>query len=518
MADLATPSAAAMSTMDADASTPANKDKSSTAKPERPDQESYDKELAKAQKELEAAVERQKSIKAKLESRPNNKDSPASKRQQDLRNELKTIREQQQSGKSSRAQTLSQIQRLDEQVKSRITEQKTARSRVNFKSADEVQKEVDRLQKQVDTGMMKLVDEKKALSEITSLNKQKKGFVGFDQAQKGIDDLKTQIADLRKTMDDPASKALSDRYTAITKELDDIKAEQDTVFKNLNSLRDERTKANEAQQTAYSSVKDIKDKYYAAKRAFADYEKESYRIRKERQKAERDAYESGKRKQVAQAKLEDASAPAYQDEILSTQGLIRYFDPSSVEAKDVKLPSKFAAQATRTVDEAPIKGTKLARKGADEEDYFTGTGGKKGRKQQKKAANDASAPSAPAPAEGKFNIPFGVLEELAKVDVQPPTNQGEVAGVVDKLKEKLAQWKGDQDRKTKDNIAKAQKEIDRLEADADGSASANTEDGSSKVNGHASAGAESSQEKDAAADVTEDLEKTKIEDSSAPEP
>lgn len=362
---------------------------------------------------------------------------------------MNSIKEQQKSGKSSRGSVLSQIQRLDEQVKSRITEQKAARSRVNFKSADDVQNEINRLQKEVDTGMMKLVDEKKALAEITSLNKQKKGFAGFDQSQKQIDDLKAQIAELRKSLDDPASKALSDRFTAIQQELDTIKAEQDEVFKNLNALRDERTKANEAQATAYTSVKEIKDKYYQARRAFKDYEQEAYRIRKQRQQVERQEYEAGKRKAVAQSKLEEASAPAYQDEILTSQGLIRYFDPSSVEAKEAAGPGKFAAQATRTVDAEGIKGKALPRKGDDSEDYFVGGPGKKGKK-GRKAAQAASSPAPAAETTSRFNIPFGVIEELAKVDVQPPSNQSEVPAVVEKLKEKLANWKQNQDAKTKE--------------------------------------------------------------------
>lgn len=362
---------------------------------------------------------------------------------------MNQIKEQQKSGKTSRSSVLAQIQRIDEQVKSRITEQKTARARVNFKSADEVQNEINRLQKQVDTGMMKLVDEKKALAEITSLNKQKKGFVGFDAAQKTIDDLKAQIAELRKSLDDPASKALSDRFSAIQQELDTIKAEQDEVFKNLNALRDERTKANEAQSVAYSNVKEIKDKFFQARRAHKEYEQEAYRIRKERQQTERQQYEAGKRKAIAQSKLEDASAPAYQDEILTTQGLIRYFDPSSVEAKQAAGPGKFAAQATRTVDTSDIKGTALPRKGDEQEDYFVGNGGKKGKKGRKTAQNGSPAPAAEN-VNAKFNIPFGVLEELAKVDVQPPSNQGEVPAVVEKLKEKLSHWKENQDSKTKE--------------------------------------------------------------------
>ena len=55
MADLATPSAATMSTIDAGATKPAS------TKPERPDQADYDKTLAEAQKALDAAVERQAS-------------------------------------------------------------------------------------------------------------------------------------------------------------------------------------------------------------------------------------------------------------------------------------------------------------------------------------------------------------------------------------------------------------------------------------------------------------------------
>ncbi|KAL1311562.1 hypothetical protein AAFC00_001680 [Neodothiora populina] len=518
--------AATTSTTDAGASTPSN-DKKVVNKPERPDQAAYEKELAEADKKLQAAVERQKAVKAKLDSRGNNKDSPAAKRRAELLQELNQIKEQQKSGKNSRSSVLSQIQRLDEQLKSRIAEQKTARGRVAFKSADDVQNEINRLQKQVDTGMMKLVDEKKALAEITALNKQKKGFAGFDAAQKTIDDLKAQIAELRKSLDDPASKALSDRFTAIQQELDTIKAEQDEVFKNLNALRDERTKANEAQAAAYTNLKEIKDKFYQARRAHKDYEQEAYRIRKERQQAERQAYESGKRKAVAQAKLEEASAPAYRDEILTTQGLIRYFDPSSTEAKQATGPSKFAAQATRTVDASGIKGTALPRKGADEEDYFVGGGGKKGKKGKKSQAQSGASPATPSES-AKFNIPFGVLEELAKVDVQPPSNQGEVPGVVEKLKEKLEHWKKDQDRKTKENIAKAQKEIERLESEVDSSAETNTDratEGSANkvaekqqgVNGDASAGAELAQEKDGVADAAEDLEKAKIEDATAPE-
>lgn len=390
----------------------------------------------------------QNALKAKIDlAKPTSKDSPSAKRRQELISQLQAIRQQQQGNKSSRGAVFDKIRKLDEQLKSRINELKTARSRVPYKTAADVDREIERLQKQVDTGTMKLVDEKKALTEITSLHKQKKGFAGFDEQEKGIADIKAQIAEQKKTLDDPEQKALSEKYTELQKELDVLKAEQDEAFKNLNSLRDERTKAQAVQQEKYSAMKAVKDQYYQGKRAHADYEHQAYKARQERKKAEREAYEASKRRAVADQKLEDASQLAYSDEIITAEGLIRYFDPTALPAKEASGPGKFAATAQRKVDDSGLKGTRLVRKDEDEENYFVGTGGKKGKKNRK-------APAAPAasttPSEGKYNLSIGVIDELNKIKMDVPMSQADVPNVVAKLKEKLDFWKKDQERKTKE--------------------------------------------------------------------
>ena len=334
-------------------------------------------------------------------------------------------------------------------MKSRIAEQKTARSRVVFKNVEEVDREIQRLEKQVDAGTMKLVDEKKALAEVSSLRKQRKGFAGFEEAQKGIDDVKAQITELRKGLDNPEAKALSEKYNGIAKELDGIKAEQDEAYKSLSSLRDERTKSQTEQQEKYSAMRDIKDQFHKARVAYRDYEQEQWRQRQEKQRAERDAYQKEKRMKIADKKLEEASEPAYMDEILTAEGLIRYFDPSVAgTAKSLRGPSGFAAEAQRTVDDSTIKGTKVSKKEERDDTYFMGTGGKKGKKAKKGSA--AGTPTPSTPTEGKFNLSMGVIEELAKVNVEPPMNQSDIPSVVEKLKEKLDHWKQDQDKKTKE--------------------------------------------------------------------
>lgn len=126
------------------------------------------------------ADHRQNACKAKLDlAKPNNKDSPNAKRQQELKTELNAIRQTQQGNKSGRNAIFEKIKKLDEQLKQQLNELKTAKGKSSYKSVEEIDSEIARLQKQVDGGMMKLVDEKKALAEISSLNKAKKNFSGL---------------------------------------------------------------------------------------------------------------------------------------------------------------------------------------------------------------------------------------------------------------------------------------------------------------------------------------------------
>lgn len=363
---------------------------------------------------------------------------------QALRDEQLSIRQQQSEFKTSRGGIHDKIDALDNQLKSRIAEQKVIRARIPFKNVDELDREIQRLEKGVDAGTMKLVDEKQALSDISNLRKQRKMFPRVAEADAGIADVKKQISELRKLLDHPESRSLSKRYDDIRTEVASLKEEQDNGRKNFDSIREEKDKLNAIQQEKYSAVRQIKSQYNEAKNAYREYEYQQRKIRIEKSKAEQEAYQKERRRKIADKKLEEASEPAYINEIIAAEGLIRFFEPSSAEAaKSLRGPSGFAAEAQRSVDGSGIKGTRVSKKEDREENYFMGNGGKKGRKGKK-----GSPPS--TPTEGKFNISIGIIEELAKVNVEPPMNQASVPEVVQKLKEKRDQWKKDQDQKTKE--------------------------------------------------------------------
>ena len=80
----------------------------------------------------------------------------------------------------------------------------------------------------------------------------------------------------------------------------------------------------------------------------------------------------------------------------------------------------------------------------DEEDYFVGSGGKKGKKGGKKGGAAASVEST------KFNMNVGIIEDFAKVKIDPPMNQSDVPASVEKLAAKITEWKKNQASKTEE--------------------------------------------------------------------
>ena len=386
----------------------------------------------------------QNAKKAEIENARPNKDSPANDRFKALVADQKAIREQQLANKSSRTSQQEKYNAAENQIKQMIQEQKNQRAKMPFKSVEEIDAQIDHLNKQVESGKMKMVDERKALDEVSKLRKQRKGFSALDDLQKRIDEKKAENAELKKTFDTQESRALSQRYEDNQRELDEIKAARDGTNKNFDAIKAEREKLNNEQKATWAKIKEIKDTYYQNRKAYKEYEDMLYQQRRDRVKAEREAYEKEKRKRIADETLQKASDRAYMDEIRSAESLLAFFDPSTRTSDASKEPSKFAAEAQRTVDESVLKGMKVMKK--EEEDFFVGSGGKKKGRGKKTTGDGASVPT----KTGKFNLDPGTIEGLSGLGIDPPASQAEVPAVIEKLREKLEFFKKDQDRKTKE--------------------------------------------------------------------
>ncbi len=282
-----------------------------------------------------------------------------------------------------------QVKRLEEQMRSRITERNAALGKVSFKNLEELDREIKRLDEQINSGLMKLVDEKKALNESNSLKRLRKNFAQFDSQKKDIDSLRAKIQETKDGMKDPEFDSLSDQWNKLKTELSAIDAEQDEAYKGLSGLRDERTKLHNESQTKYSAMQKIKNEYYSQRNAFVAYEREAKQKAWERKQAEQERIARERKKERAQKMLAEAADPAYMDEIRRASSLLRFFDPSQpVEKTPLLADSGLGAQATRKVDDSGLKGIKLVRKEDREDEYLPPV--KKGKKSKKGGAAPAA--------------------------------------------------------------------------------------------------------------------------------
>ncbi|KAK7204902.1 hypothetical protein BZA70DRAFT_280281 [Myxozyma melibiosi] len=460
----------------------------SRVRPTKPDQTAFESGLDALEKELKAKNEKQEYYQHQLKALST--DSPQNEKQQELRASLNAIKQRQAEIRAANGKVFDEIKALDEDIRRKIKDVQAAKSKLNFKSADDLDAYIKKLESQVDSGTLKLVEEKRLLSDITSLKKARKTFSSIREIEQSIAESKEKVAALRSSIEDTESKELSAKHSAITTELNAIRAETDKVYKNRSSLVEKLNEARKAREEAYNNLRKFKNEFYQQKREFGKYEQEERQRRWERQKAEREAVERERRKKRAAQKLESASEPAFENDIKQAESLLQYFDPTFKPSSGDLTgagAADLAAQAKRSVEAAPPPGTQvLSRKPVEEEVYFVAKKGKK------KSGNAAQADKE------KFTLNLEIVSSLSKLSIGVPMNKEEVPATVESLREKITWFYDNQERVTAENIKKAEAEIERLEKEAESEGAKKSEKRSNKQNGKAENG-----EAEASPEVTE---------------
>ncbi len=97
------------------------------------------------------------------------------------------------------------------------------------------------LNKQVESGTLKLIDEKKALAEITTLRRSLKQVSSTASVDESIAADRAKIEELRKVLDDPENKKVQARWEELKTELDALRAEGNKAYEERSGLFDQRT-------------------------------------------------------------------------------------------------------------------------------------------------------------------------------------------------------------------------------------------------------------------------------------
>lgn len=434
----------------------------------RPDKKAYDTEQERIKKEIEALQQKLTAVRDKIGLAT--KGGAGNEKRNTLRAELESLRGQQSSNKSARGKVLDQIKDLNDKIQKRIKDLQASKSKVPFKSLAEIDAHIKSLESRVESGTMKLAEEKRALQEISQCKRNRRLVETFEAEQKAIDADKAQVEELRKELDDPEFKALSDRYDTIKEELDQIKKEEDELYANRNKLFAERDTLQEQVNTLWSNKRELTAQYReAGDRYWARVNEERAR-KAERARAQRAADEAAKKKEVAERLLEEAQIPAFQAQIEDCQTLIDYFSGKNTAIPALKTAPAEDAKAIAGVEKLDIRKVEdtidsnmvlRKKKGEDEEAYFVGGKGKKNKKGGKPSPA-AVTESAPAKDKDNLNVPLSTLSALLSLSIPPPTSSSDLPRVVEDLGTKKAWFEANQTRVTAENVAKAEAEIKRL--------------------------------------------------------
>lgn len=329
------------------------------------------------------------------------------------------------------------------------------------------------LEKQVESGNMKLVDEKRALQEISQCKRLRRTVESFQADQESIEKDRAAADELRSQLDDPEAQAVHNRATAVKAELDELKKAGDEAYANRNKLFDERNGIKSQLDDLYHQKKESAAKYREENDKYWQKVTEDRARRAEKARQQRQAEEEGKKKEQALRLREEAAVPAFQDKIEDCQTLIDYF--SGRTTGNIKLSA--SSQLTTPKEVAGVPKLEIRqvesnlgegmvvrkKKGEDEESYFVGGKGKsKGKKGSKTQPNGNGDAAAAASSSGALNVPLPTLSALMSLSIPPPASVSDVTRCVEDLKTKKAWFEANQERVTAENVAKAEANIQRL--------------------------------------------------------
>ncbi|QRV87639.1 hypothetical protein RhiJN_15657 [Ceratobasidium sp. AG-Ba] len=432
----------------------------------RPDQAAFNAQQDALKKEIDALKAKLDGVKEKIGS--TGKNGPHSERKAELKAEMDTLRSQQSGNKSSRNKIFEDLKALQDGVQKKIKDLQAAKAKVPYKTVEDLDAQIKKLDAQVESGNMKIADEKRALNEISQLKRSRKTVEAFKPDEESIQADKAQIDELKKQLDDPEAKAVSERFDAVKAELDEIKKAEDEAWASRNSLYDERTELSGKLDALWAKKRDAQTAFRAANDKYYAKVAEERARRQERYRLQREQEEKERRMEKARLIREEAETPAFQVEIEDCQTLIDLFTGKITgAAADTKVSTAKSAgvsgvpeHAIRQVEADPSM-VPLKKKGQEEENYFVA----KKKKGPAPKSTPAPAPAAPAPKpEAQFQVSFSTLTALGTLSIPPPSSQADVERCIADLQKKKDWFVANQKRVTAEKIAKADQEIRKLEA------------------------------------------------------
>ncbi|KAI3633329.1 hypothetical protein MIR68_008276 [Amoeboaphelidium protococcarum] len=429
-------------------------------RPEKPDQILFDRKQKDLQNDIDKLKVQLDKVRAKIDAESN--ESPAGQARSELKAQLDAVKLEQAEHEAKRARVSDELKAAQELLRKKQDELKAARDKLPFKSASEVDRRCDELEKLVSSGSLPVNEEKKVLSEISNLKRQKKQLDVFNPKEDAIEEQKRRVDSLRDTLSsfDPESRRLKQLHGKTYKELKVVEEEQKENRGKLKKIYDERNDLQKKQNDLNDQKRQLAREYYAKKDLFNAFMNEERKRRDIEMRKQRQEMERKKRLERVKQARENAEIPAFSNEIKTCNALMillsglvggsDLLDAEILGSVAASQDSKMTVKAPREVTQDAIlpKGFTAAveyKKKEDLDEVTMQIGGKKAK----------AAKVNKAEKEKDLRLDLGVLDQFWNLKIDAPSGRADVPKTIEALKQKRVYFLENQDRVTKENIQKA---------------------------------------------------------------
>ncbi|KAJ1849678.1 multicopy suppressor of BFA (Brefeldin A) [Coemansia sp. RSA 2708] len=431
------------------------------ARPSRPDYDKHDQEVASIDAEIDRLRKEQDALKERL-NKTDTRKGPAAEKRNRLVSRLQEIRTEQSGLRKSRGKVFDRQASLAASIGKNTAALKAQQAKLTYKSTGEIDEAIAQREGQIESGKLRIVEEKRLANEISGLRRARKHVEQTEALQKMIDADVAELAEVDAQLGDTNAQALSEEHERLQGELDGLKASQGEGQQKRNELYDERARILKALDSARDKKRALQDNFRRQKNAFFQWQQDDRRRRVQEEKQQRIQDQREKRLAQAQEQREEANVPAFQEEIGSCDTLIAYLaglqsstGSSGNRSENSTRPSSAASNA-RTVDanQHVPAGMVAVKKTDNDEAYFVGSVKNKKKHARKDKTNGAKSDA--------LKLPLAVAESLLQLQVAIPTSVSAVAATVEKLAARKQHFVDRQPAATAENQRKAEEKITKL--------------------------------------------------------
>lgn len=451
-------------------------DKAKKAKPQAPDRDEHNEMIAQIEKRIQELKTEQSAIRAKIGQKSEGK-TEYQTRKNDMQIKLREYEEIIQKHEADKQKCWAEIKANQNAATANTKMMKSMRSQQipelgnkSVHSIDDINREMDKIEYDMQTKTMSLKEEKAKLELLKKLKGLKPRFQQLEAASANMGGAKdTVVAPLKERID---------QLTHLINEAREAKKQQKIQFERLKEQREKVTRdMPELFEKADAITKKLGNEHMQRRAVMEDFkrrEREYNAVRAEerqakydRQRADRlERQADNEARRVASREAEEEEQPFLYETTMIEQTISYCKNLLPKEEKEIVVVEKAAPTAE-------IEGRKVLLSKADrEEEFFVGTGKKKSKNKQKGGKKKAAEPS----LDDKIKHTVESIQIFSNLKITPPVRVSELPDIIVKLneqmkgyEEKIAKWKADEEKRKiaqEKAVAEAQKNLEALRQQA----------------------------------------------------